>query len=537
MLQRNTVCMAIALQLASSPTWAGPWAEAPPPGKYFKLGPAVHKSAQSFKTGQPIVGTSYFYWYDVYSGAHIRNGDGSDAMTTHPPKEAMADLSYKSPGWHYSQLRDVCAAGIDFIMPVYWGFPGDYRGWSFVGLPPLVAAHDRMLAEHRRNRKNPLPPKIGLFYDTSTLSYHPGADAGTEPGRGADLTTERGREWFYVTIRDFFSMIPPDKWARIDGKPIVFLYSPSFAKHIDERLFDDARRRFVADFATDMFLVKHTGWPGRADASYTWGGALGLTLGDGVAGLGPGYDHSAVPGRKPLVVRREDGRFYERQWSKLLRMQPKRRPWIVHVETWNEWHEGTDVARSQEYGDLYIRLTAKYAKMFHDGLRVKPAGPYAGAKDVHWTPSKADGLKLLPSRGDGCWESVTIDGGPAVVSVAARDGIPGRYLYFDVDDSFMFDEDGAAVEVAIAYRDDGGCERFGIEYDNNDCRLGPVDGAFRSGPVFEVGNTGTWKTVNARLADVRFVNRANGGDFRLAVAGGAGRLTVSEVLVRRLGGE
>ena len=27
------------------------------------------------------------------------------------------------------------AAGVDFLIPVYWGVPGKYSGWSFVGLP------------------------------------------------------------------------------------------------------------------------------------------------------------------------------------------------------------------------------------------------------------------------------------------------------------------------------------------------------------------------------------------------------------------
>lgn len=30
------------------------------------------------------------------------------------------------------------------------------------------------------------------------------------------------------------------------------------------------------------------------------------------------------------------------------------------VETWNEWHEGTDVAVPKEYGRRYIELTLKY---------------------------------------------------------------------------------------------------------------------------------------------------------------------------------
>jgi hypothetical protein len=513
-------------------------AQTSPPGPYIGLGAPDHRNADSFKAGKPLIGTSYFYWYDVYSGAHIRDHDGTDALTTHPPAEAMADLSFKSPRWHYTQLQDVAKASIDFIMPVFWGVPGQYQqgtfSWSFAGLPPLVEAHDRMLEEHEEDAQRPAPPKIGLFYDTTTLKINDVDGRGRS--RHIDLTTAEGREWFYVTIRDFFSMIPPAKWARIDAKPIVFLYAAEFAAGLNGALFEDTRKRFRADFGVDFFLVRHADWPGRADGWYQWGGALGLTLGDVVAGLGPGYDHSAVPGRQPLVIDRQNGRFYERQWETFLRMHPQRRPWIVHVETWNEWHEGTDVARSKEYGDIHIRATAKYAELFRQGVRLEPKGAFVNAERVRWSAREVGGLTLRPSGGDGCWERTSAGGAPAVASVACP-GAAGRYLYFEVDDSYLFDEMKRVAEVVIVYHDDSRCEQFRIEYDNGDPGAGPVGGAFRPGRTFKIGGADTWKTVRVQLPDVRFANRANGADLRLAVEGGQGTLIVREVIVRKLPGE
>jgi len=49
------------------------------------------------------------------------------------------------------------AAGIDFLMPVFWGVPGKYDGWSFAGLPPLVEAHSALQKEGLG------PPAIALF--------------------------------------------------------------------------------------------------------------------------------------------------------------------------------------------------------------------------------------------------------------------------------------------------------------------------------------------------------------------------------------
>lgn len=73
-----------------------------------------------------------------------------------------------------------------------------------------------------------------------------------------------------------------------------------------------------------------------------------------VTALGLGYDHHAVPGRKPLVSDRENGDFYKRVWRSLLAQHPTGRSRIVTIEIWNELHEGTDICDTIEYGRKYI---------------------------------------------------------------------------------------------------------------------------------------------------------------------------------------
>jgi len=492
-----------------------------PPGPYFPLAPRDHRNCPTFRFGQRLIGTTYFYWYDIQTKAHIIDRDGTDALTDHPAD--LDKISWRSVGWHRKQLEDMLAAGIDFLMPVYWGVPTKYEAWSFAGLPPLVRAHDQVL--HAKKRA----PQIGLFYDTSTLRYNDFDGPGKS--RHIDLKTDFGKDWFYTTIRDFFSFIPPAKWARIDGKPIVFLYAAAFAKAQDPALFDYVRGRFRADFGTDVFLVRHRDWQGQADAVYQWGGALGLQIDRHVAALGPGYDHSAVPGRKPLVVDRRGGAFYTEQWTKLLQMDPRRRPWMVHVETWNEFHEGTDVAESREYGRQYIALTRKFANLFHRGVRLPVSGPYTQARQVSWTPLASCGLAIRPSKGDGLWAKWTIDGVPVVVSEPSE-RFDGVYLYFQVDDSFLYDADDVSVELTITYRD-AGCEAFAVEYDSAKLDEGIREGAFRLGSAVAVAGSGLWKTATVRLNDVRFANRTNGADFRLGIDGGERRLAVRRIVVRR----
>lgn len=501
-----------------------------PPGDYMGASASEHQNAPSFEQGQPLLATTYFYWYDVDTKAHIVNHDGSDAMTTHPV--TLAGLSYCQPEWHASQLKDMMSAGIDIVMPVFWGVPGQYEeghfSWSFKGIPPLVQAHDRLTAD--RDAQASEPPRIGLFYDTSILQHN-----AYTPGGGSyhvDLSTEFGREWFYTPIRDFFSLIPPEKWARIDGRPLVFLYACAFAKTKDARALDHARRRFEEDFGVSCFIIKHRDWLGAGDAQYQWGGAIALKIDPDVAALGPGYDHSAVPGRKPLVAERRGGEHYREAWQKLLSLNPARRPWLVHVETWNEWHEGTDIAESREYGRQYIDLTRRFAERWHAKEHVRLEGALTHATTVTWDPGKGSGLKPRPSTGDGIWKMMRQEGREALVS-QPNDVSGARYLYFNVDSLFAYDDDNLAVDVTVTYLDRG-CDAFAVEYDNTDTSKGPVSGAFRHGGRVQLSGRGGWKTATVRLQQCWFIDRCNGADFRFAVHGMPLELAVSEVTVTRV---
>ncbi len=494
-----------------------------PPGQYFPLKAERHEGTSSFEAGQPVVGTTYFYWYDIPSKAHIINGDGTDALTTHPAD--MNDISYLSVSWHRQQMADMIAAGIDFLMPVFWGVPGDYDGWSFAGLGPMVEAHGQLEKEGKR------PPAIGLFYDTSILSWNSYGEGGRR--YHVDLATEFGKEWFYTAARDFFSLVPPAKWARVDGCPIVFLYGASFAKRQGEGQLEHFERRFEEDFGVEPFVVKNSDWQGEADATYSWGGAVnGPLLFRHTVSLGPGYDHSAVPGRSPLVVDRGDGKTYVDRWLKVFALHPRHRPWMVHVETWNEWHEGTDIAHSAEYGRSYIVLTELFSDMWRAKVHLPAAGSYGGAERVSWRAGASKGVAIRPSGGDGVWRRKDVGGVAAAVSAANPHSDASRYLYFNVDDAFAFDLFDRAVRVIVTYYD-AGCDHFEIEYDNVDATKGAREGAFRAGGRAEVGQTEQWKTASLPLGRCRFMNRCNGADFRIAVLGGDMSLAVREVVVEK----
>lgn len=449
-----------------------------------------------------MVGTYYFYWYDAPSKTHVVNGGvGTDALTDHPP--ALEGFSWKSVAWHRKQLLDMEAAGIDVALMVFWGAPSEHAPasnfyWSYDGLDPLVEARAQLLHEGRH------PPAIGLFYDTSTL-------ANNSWGEHIDLTTDYGRRWFYATVRDFFSCIPPRDWAMIDNKPILLMYSADFARNYDQSFVDYTKKSFAADFSERTpYVAPQNSWHVQADSDCAWGGALGLKRA-GICELGPGYDHSAVPGRAPLIVKRDSGKFYEANWIKFLRNPSS----FVMLETWSEFHEGTDICESREYGRQYIDLTRKYTRLFKDGWTPPPVhGKFRNARRadiVLGQQNREEGLRLIVND-DGMTVPVVI-GGSAAIKPAARNA---RFIYFAADDSFKWSRSmNAKLQVEYFDADKGS---LAVEFDGSDPGA-PFHGAYTwGGKRIEMTGARQWKTAEFDLRGARFLNSENNeADFRLDV--------------------
>jgi len=476
----------------------------PPLGSFVRLKSADFVSSQSFNATNRLVVTPYFYWYDTYTQAHIINGDGSDALTDHPP--TLTGFSYRSSAWHKEQLRDMVAAGIDVVLPVYWGEPSERllgkpvsaQPWSFAGINPLIQAREELLSEGVR------PPFIGLFYDTSTLQFNVAK-------KRIDLTTSYGSRWFYESIRDYFSLVPPKHWAMINQQPIIFLYSADFAVRHDQGCITYLRTNFALDFGNHQpFVVREISWNVNADAVYAWGGALGLKN-PGVASLGPGYDHSAVPGRTPLIVSRDNGNFFKTNWERFL----SRPSQIAFIETWNEFHEGTDIAHSREYGKAYIDLNRKYADLFKSGtVMQQPSGPFSGARLVSITLSATNtevGVKQFDL--DDGKSAVTILGGSSCRAFLTTSHL-GKYLYFKIDDSFKW-ADVMTVSAIVEYYD-AATGTLRLQYDGSDAQA-PFQGVYSSCPeTINLRGSKTWKTAVFSLKSARLRNMQNGGaDFRM----------------------
>ena len=472
-----------------------------PPANLIDLKAGVMDSIPTWTSSDRIVMTPYFYWYDVWTQSHLLNPDHSDALTTHPV--TLSGFSYKSMQWHKTQLSDMEAAGIDVVLPVYWGDPsqltetGDSH-WSYAGIPPLVAAREELLKEGRS------PPRIGMFYDTTTLERN----AWNEH---VDLTTSRGQSWYYESVRDYFSLVPPQHWAMINHCPIIFTWVSTWAKAYDQTHVSEAKRRFGEDFGGyPFYLIKERSWDIEADDVYAWGGALGLKP-LSVASIGPGYDHSNVPDRPPFKIDRESGAFFERNWERLLRTGIDR----VMIETWNEYHEGTDISHSHEYGRTYIDINRHYADLFKSRFIPPPIdGRFSNVSSISTDFTEIQGSEAIQwiDWSDGPSELIVQDG--ALCRTYKSDPDFVSYLYFRVHDSFRWQ--GARDLKLCITAEVGPDTEFDVQFDGSDSSA-PLTGGYTSSPPSRRNRiSSTLSEYVFDLKDARFLNSQNGGaDFRI----------------------
>ena len=447
------------------------------------------QSAQSTWTpNDKLVAAYYFYWYNIYTGEHFIDPDGTDAITNHPPDSYLADYSYTEVSWHRRELLDMMTAHIDIVLPVYFGNEENFF-WSKPGLQNLVSATQTLIDEGRT------PPKIGMFFDTNALQQQ---NNGIPP----DLTTETGKAHFYTMISDFFKMVPESLWATINNRPIVFLYSSSLVGAYNQTTFDYIDQHFQNDFGTTPYIVRDASWQGvSTDEVYSWGSALfGPTTIGRVGTLGPGFDDTNIYGSTtPRIRDRECGGFYNSGWEAMMSAGAT----LVVIETWNELHEATEIAASREYGTKYLSLTAENV------LRWK-ATDYGTAGfiwlDLGRHPYQ-QGLQPAFNFPDGAWLVTTLAGREAAYPDVTTTP-SSHFIYLDVNNAFAHSTP-TEVWVTVEYFD-GGTDQWSFQYDSVNDPYAPTESVI-------LQNTGQWKRHTFHITDASFGGReAGAADLRLA---------------------
>ena len=182
-------------------------------------------------------------------------------------------------------------------------------------------------------------------------------------------------------------------------------------------------------------------------------------------------------------------------------------------------------------------LAASASSVARDAMAADASPVFAGtrefsrATEVSARLGKAnveEGLynMLFRERRNGAVQAVQVGGSEAVRTDVGKDVV---YVYFDVDDSFMYYVDGRyAVEVSIEVYGASAPEQLGFNlfYDSM------TDLRFTRWQVVEAKDG--WVTQSIRLLDAAFANTW-GWDFAINAAGNRGEdLTVRSVIVRKI---
>ncbi len=198
---------------------------------------------------------------------------------------------------------------------------------------------------------------------------------------------------------------------KVDGKPVVFIYGRALGElgltgwleavklikagskngatilgdqfsYGSARVFDGVHTYNTAGSLNGLSLDGLETWTAATYPSW-------VQLADGAGKIStitviPGYDDTKI--RKPgLAVERFDGELYRTQWRRAIEADPH---WVL-MTSFNEWHEGSEIEPSVEFGQKYIDLTTEFAAQF----KATPRAPHAITSQGGITQEEKDRLR------------------------------------------------------------------------------------------------------------------------------------------------
>jgi len=296
------------------------------PPTEMNIPPAVHRK---------MVWAFYYPWYHV--------DDWSSPILRDRPADPYSSDDREAIARHIDQAQ---AAGIDGFISSWWG-PGDYTDRNLRLL--LDAAEERdfqvTIYFETMGGEGPLDPETIRSWLAYLISSH-----GDHPA----FFKVNGKPLVVIWVS---GAVPLDTWEsvfsalRADGLEATFLAGNYDLANLE--VFDGLHEYGVFNIPDLAETLRETG---KGVGYYS-------LLADGMepklwaATVQPGYDDRLIPGREGLVQDRENGEFYRSTWESALGSDPD---WIF-ITTWNEWWEHTHIEPSEEFGDLYLRLTREYA--------------------------------------------------------------------------------------------------------------------------------------------------------------------------------
>ena len=294
--------------------------------------------------GEPRVLAFYYPWYGTPDGpsrAWVHwNPHRSHHDSAHDPAYGLYDS--RDPETVRRHIREAKSAGIDGFIASWWG-PYGFEDLAFDVLMNVAEEEDFL---------------VSIYYE----------QAGTPFEIVSDLA------YFLSRHGDSPALL------HADGRPVIFFYvrvmlafTLAQFETVFAQLEDRGRTIFaVADGLSGDYLTVfdgvHTYNPvGVAlnDIAAQYASMSLLTRAQGrlfAATIIPGYDE-AYKASYLTYLDREGGETYRQYWALARATTPH---WIL-ITSYNEWHEGSEIEPSVEFGTTYLEITAEQAAAWKRG--------------------------------------------------------------------------------------------------------------------------------------------------------------------------
>jgi hypothetical protein len=336
--------------------------------------PVIGRAGEAAQRGaERFLGAYYYPWY--YTERWTRE------PVTNTPKL----------GWYSSNERKVAAdhvrwakeADLDFFL-VSWLSPDGREG---------------------KNLKESLLPELEKARFRFAVLYETPLALGLPAGKPINLAeklpdgTKAGDRFVEHFDHLAATYLKHKQYLRFDGKAVVVIYlvrdlvnASSYLKAVRELLgrrgvdlylIADAvyweapgkldwaflKEHFQAVTAYNMYYRPNflEAVRGQFKATDRAARAQGMRL---IPNVMPGYDDTPLRGTERVTINRRRGQFYRDYWRVASEFVGPDQPFLL-VTSFNEWHEGTELEPSTEYGEMYLRLTRELAADFRKS-QVRP---------------------------------------------------------------------------------------------------------------------------------------------------------------------
>ncbi len=316
----------------------------------------------------------YYPWYQTpgATGRWAHQGGvqiGAKRMATHTHYPAQGPYDSSDPNVIDRQLKECEAAGIDTLVCSWWGRNDPTDHALRVLLSRAARTHIKICVmwEKLSQPGDWRAAQGELNYILRTFGSNPAylreADhfEGREPNRARGFAVVFVLDAAYQALsRDHWPRVQSDTDARFAPGAMLIGYGLNTA---DSSLWG-GQYTLEATFATHGKATLQASANAQHDYYVDSIRASRLMNHPAIVAVMPGYDdrkYSRAVGTAPLsLIERQNGALYGALWQQAI---DDGADWIL-VNSFNQWHVGTEIEPSVEQGSAYLTLTRSYADKF-----------------------------------------------------------------------------------------------------------------------------------------------------------------------------